>query len=176
MNAQTPLKVIGQGRFIRLVDRDGWEFIDHPGLLGIVVIVAVTAENRLLLVEQYRAPLDARVVELPAGMAGDVDGDESFVAAARRELEEETGYTAERLDRIALGPQSPGRTAFLYSFFRAHAPRRIHAGGGDESEDIVVHEAPLERIDAWLAEREAEGLLIDPKIWAGLYFIRRAGT
>jgi len=176
MRHQAPVKVLGQGRFIRLVDRDGWEFIDHPGLLGIAVIVAVTPENRLLLVEQYREPLQARVIELPAGLAGDVDGDRDLVAAARRELEEETGYTADRLERLATGPQSPGRTAFLYSFFRARDPRRIHAGGGVDAENITVHEVPLERIEEWLSAREAEGLLIDPKIWAGLYFIRREGT
>jgi ADP-ribose pyrophosphatase len=173
MKSDAPLKIIGQGRFVRLVDRDGWEFLEHPGIRGIVVIIAVTAENNLLLVEQYRAALDTRVIELPAGIAGDEDPDEPLEVAAKRELEEETGYTAPQLDRIATGPQSPGRTAFLYSFFRAQTPRRIHAGGGDGDEDIAVHEAPLDRIEEWLAAREREGKLIDPKIWAGLYFIGR---
>lgn len=167
-------RILGEGRFVRLVDRDGWEFIDQPNLRGIVVLVAVTPQDRLLLVEQYRPPLAGRAIELPAGMVGDHDGaeHEPFETAARRELEEETGYTAARLEKLAVGPASPGRSGFLYSFYRAHGLRRIHEGGGDEHEDIVVHEAPLDGIRGWLEARAADGLHIDPKIWAGLYFIQ----
>jgi ADP-ribose pyrophosphatase len=175
MKPGVPIKILGQGRYVRLVDRRGWEFIDQPDLRGIVVIVAVTPENKLLLVEQYRPPLDARIIELPAGMVGDHDGGEheTFETAATRELEEETGYTAKRMEKLTAGPASPGRSSFIYSFFRARDLTRIHEGGGDEFEDIVVHEAPLEKIHEWLSAREREGKLIDPKIWAGLHFIGR---
>lgn len=178
MKSDVPLKILGQGRFVRLVDRGGWEYLDQPGLRGIVVIVALTEAGSLLLVEQYRAPLDATVIELPAGMVGDHDGgaDETFEAAALRELEEETGHTAGRLEKLAVGPASPGRSGFIYSFFRARDLRRIHAGGGDGDENIIVHEAPLATIHEWLAEREARGVWIDPKIWTGLYFIGRDPT
>ena len=175
MKTGQPIKILAEGRFIRFVERDGWEFIDQPKLRGIVVIVAVTPEKRLLLVEQYRAALDARVIELPAGMVGDVCGaeDEPFENAAMRELEEETGYAAERMELLTVGPASPGRIAFLYTFLRAHGLRRIHAGGGDEHEDIVVHEVPLAGLHAWLLARTTAGQLVDPKIWTGLYFIHR---
>ncbi len=173
MKSGAPIKILGQGRYIRLVDRGGWEYIEQPDLRGIVVIVAVTPENKLLLVEQYRPPLDANVIELPAGMVGDHDGgaNESFETAATRELEEEAGYTAKRMEKLTAGPASPGRSSFIYTFFRARELTRIHEGGGDEHEDITVHEAPLENIRDWLAAREREGKLIDPKIWTGLYFI-----
>lgn len=169
------IKILGQGKFVRLVDRGGWEFMDQPGLRGIVVIVAVSPENKLLLVEQFRAALDANTIELPAGMVGDHDAEasESFESAATRELEEETGFSAARMEMLTVGPASPGRSMFLYTFFRARDLKRVHAGGGDADENITVHEVPLDYVHAWTAARMAEGKLIDPKIWAGLYFIGR---
>ena len=168
-------EVLARGRFIRLLQRGGWEFIDHPGLRGIVVLVALTPDGKLLLVEQYRTALDARVIELPAGMAGDKPelAAEPLEEAARRELEEETGYRAGRIEFLGQGPGSPGRTRYLYSFFRARDLVRVHAGGGDETEDIVVHEVPLDEIDRWLDERAAAGSIVDFKIHAGLYFLLR---
>jgi ADP-ribose pyrophosphatase len=171
--------VLHEGRFIRMVRRDGWEYVEHPGISGIVVVVAVTDDGKLLLVEQLRRPVQRRVLELPAGMVGDLPGqrDEDFTLAARRELQEETGYDAASFERLMAGPYSPGRSSDLYTFYRARGLRRVGEGGGDEHEDIVVHEVPMEGIDAWLEARSAEGLLIDPKIYAGLYFIgRRAGA
>lgn len=167
--------VLGEGKFVRLVNRQGWEFIDHPGLKGIVVVVAVTAKRELLLVEQYRAPLQSKVIELPAGMVGDKPGheEEPFGEAAQRELVEETGYSAERFEFLTEGPASPGRSSFLYTFFRAYGVQKTHEGGGDETEDIRVYAVPLDGIDAWLRARAAEGILIDPKIYAGLYFIQQ---
>lgn len=165
--------MLGQGRFVRLIDRNGWEYMDQPGLRGIVVVVAVSPENKLLLVEQYRAALDTNTIELPAGMVGDKDAEalESFESAAIRELEEETGYAAQRMEKLTVGPASPGRSMFLYTFFRARELQRVHAGGGDADENIKVHEAPLDSIHEWIEARSKEGKLIDPKIWAGLYFI-----
>ena len=55
-------------------------------------------------------------------------------------------------------------------FFHASALRRIGPGGGDASEDIEVHEVPLDSVPVFLAVREAKGCLVDPKVWAGLYF------
>lgn len=167
--------VLHEGRFIRMVRRDGWEYVEHPGIRGIVVIVAVTTERKLLLVEQLRRPVQRRVLELPAGMVGDRPGEEQedFGRAAQRELREETGYEAAQLDLIMAGPYSPGRSSDFYTFYRASDLRKVSEGGGDEHEDIVVHEAPLAGIDCWLEEKAAGGLLIDPKIFVGLYFIQR---
>jgi len=167
--------VLHEGRFIRMVRRDGWEYVEHPGIRGIVVIVAVTPERKLLLVEQLRRPVQRRVLELPAGMVGDRPGEEQedFGRAAQRELREETGYEAAQFDLIMAGPYSPGRSSDFYTFYRASDLRKVSEGGGDEHEDIVVHEAPLAGIDCWLEEKAAGGLLIDPKIFVGLYFIQR---
>lgn len=175
MPDSTPFRVLAKGRYVQFVERDGWEFIDQPGLRGVVVIVAVTPDDRMVLVEQFRPPLNARTLEMPAGMVGDKAGTESepFELAAARELEEETGFLATRFERLTEGPASPARSTMRYTFFRAHDLRRVHAGGGDEHEDITVHLAPLDGIVEWLTEKERGGLLIDPKIWAGLHFVER---
>ena len=65
------IKTIGTGRFLRLLSRDGWEYVERPNIRGIAVIVAVTDDAKLLLVEQYRASVDRRVISLPAGLVGD---------------------------------------------------------------------------------------------------------
>jgi ADP-ribose pyrophosphatase len=167
------LKVLAQGKFLRLVDEDGWEYVERSGTTGVVVIVAVTAEQRLLLVEQLRPAVHRRVIELPAGLAGDTAAasDESLVAAARRELIEETGYHAGELRRLAEGPVAVGLASEVVTFFHATGLRRVGPGGGDASEDIVVHEIALDGLRAWLAEKEGEGMAVDPKLFAGLYLI-----
>lgn len=168
-------EVLHEGRFIRMVKRAGWEFVEHHRIRGIAVLVAVTDADELLLVEQYREPLQRPVLELPAGMVGDRPGehDEPFEEAARRELIEETGYDAAQLKRLTAGPYSPGRSNDLYTFFLARGLTRVGEGGGDAHESIVVHAIPLAGMDEWLSAQEAAGRLVDPKIFAGLYFIGR---
>jgi len=176
MSESDPAEILHEGRFIRMVRRDGWEYVEHPHIRGIVVLIAVTPDDRLLLVEQYRTPVGRRVIELPAGMVGDRPGEssEDFADAARRELVEETGFSAQRLTRVMAGPYSPGRSSDLYTFFLASGLQRVGDGGGDGEEDIVSHAVPLREIDAWLDARVADGLLVDPKIFAGLYILSRA--
>jgi ADP-ribose pyrophosphatase len=165
-------RILGEGKYARLVERDGWEFVEQLGARGIVVLVA-TADGALLLVEQFRMALQKNVIELPAGLVGDAEGGEteSFEAAARRELLEETGYEADALDFLSEGPWSPGRSNFVYTFFLARGLRKVHVGGGVDGEGITVHAVRLAEMPAWLEQKAAEGLLIDPKIFAGLYFL-----
>jgi ADP-ribose pyrophosphatase len=164
-------KLIGEGRFLRLVDRDGWEYVERKGSTGIAVLVATTPQDKLLFVEQHRAALARRVVELPAGLAGDTeDVGEDLAAAAQRELIEETGYEAGRLVRLAEGPPSSGATSESVTFFRATGLRRVGPGGGDHSEDIEVHEVAPHEVLGWLEGRRRDGALVDPKVYAGLFF------
>jgi ADP-ribose pyrophosphatase len=165
---------LGEGRFLRLVRRQGWELVERRGVTGIVALVAVTPDGELLLVEQHREAVRAAVLELPAGLVGDdpARGGESLEEAAARELREETGWEASRWERLSAGPPSAGLSSEVITLLRAHGLVRRGGGGGTGDERITVHTVPLAEAPAWLARQEAAGLLVDPKVWAGLWFAR----
>jgi ADP-ribose pyrophosphatase len=165
------LEVIATGHYLRLLSRGTWEYVERIAARGAVVIVAVTSEGRLVLVEQPRPALGRSVIELPAGLVGDLadDPDEALETAAHRELIEETGYRADTMVWLAGGPTSPGLSGEMISFFRAGALERVGPGGGDDSEDITVHEVALPELRAWLHEKERDGCALDPKLYAGLF-------
>lgn len=161
------------GRFLALIKEGHWEYAERVNATGAAIIVAVTDQQKLLLVEQYRIPVHSRTIELPAGIIGDEPGasNEPFEDAAKRELLEETGYQAERVEVLTHGPASSGLTSETVSLFLATGLRRVGAGGGIEHEEITVHEVPLNEVHGWLAEKARTGALVDPKIYAGLYFV-----
>jgi nicotinamidase/pyrazinamidase len=163
---------LGQGHFLRLVSRGGWESVERVGSSGVVAIVAVTAQRELILVEQYRPAVGRNVIELPAGLVGDHDGgaEEDERAAAERELLEETGYAADHFEYLTEGPSSAGMSSERIVFYRAVGLRRDGPGGGDDSEDIRVHHVPLERVTDWLRECQRRDADVDPKVFAGLHF------
>ncbi len=165
-------RVLAEGRYARLVAQNGWEWAERVNTVGAVVIVAITADRQLVLVEQFRIPLGRRVIELPAGLVGDTfDAQhESLDEAARRELLEETGYEAAAMEFLVAGPSSPGLVNEVYSLFLARDARRVAAGGGDASEEIHVHLVPLSEAEAWLERKRSQGIVVDPRVYAGLYF------
>ena len=162
-----------EGKHLNVARRGTWEYATRPKIDGIVMIVAVTDDHKLLLVEQERAPVGRRVIELPAGLAGDEPGTqgEDLAVAARRELREETGYEAAEMVKVAEGPPSAGMTDEIITVFRATRLKRVGEAGGVEGEDIRLHEVPVAGVRQWLAERGRAGLMIDLKIYAGLYFV-----
>jgi ADP-ribose pyrophosphatase len=172
--AMEPLEVLAEGRYLRLVRRRGWEYAERTNAIAIVVLVAVTAEGRLLLTEQHREPVGGPVIELPAGLVGDRPGEahEDLRTAARRELLEETGYEAGDLRPLAAGPPSAGLSSEVVTFLLATDLRHAGPGGGSEQESITVHEVPLAAVGDWLAEHARAGRLVDPKVYAGLYLLR----
>ena len=147
-----PATVLSEGKFLRLMARGHWEYAERTNATGAVAIVAVTDERRLVLVEQFRIPLAATVIELPAGLAGDViaPSQESLADTARRELLEETGYAAAEMRLLMEGPTSAGLSTEVVSFFEAGGLTKMHAGGGDPHERITVHEPALGELDDWL--------------------------
>lgn len=163
-------ELLAEGRYVRLVRRGRWEYAQRTTGDEVVAVVAVTSDEALLLVEQYRPAVRCSVIELPAGLVGDEPGgqDETAADAARRELLEETGYAAERFDPVGSGPNSAGLCSEVTRFYRATALRRETQGGGTDGEDIRVHEVPLRELRSWLDARNADGALVDPKIYAGL--------
>jgi len=168
-------RVLAEGRFARLVAQDGWEWVERVNSSGAAVIVAVTENAELVLVEQYRIPLGRPVIELPAGLAGDIAGSEheELSEAARRELLEETGCEASSMTPLVEGPSSAGLASETYTLFLARGARRIGPGGGDHSEDIQVHVVPLDEVPRWLDAKRRDGVMVDPKVYAGLYFATR---
>ncbi len=165
-------RVVYEGRYQRMIVRGTWEYSErtHAGGLA-AIIVAVTPEDRVLFVEQFRVPLQARTIEMPAGLVGDIDAGESIEVSAIRELEEETGWTAAHAEVLMVGPTSSGASNEKVAFVRATGLRKVGAGGGDASEDITVHEVPRIGAAAWLAARLGEGYELDAKLWAGLWMI-----
>ncbi|RYZ73943.1 MAG: NUDIX hydrolase [Lysobacteraceae bacterium] len=165
-------KIVYEGRYLRMLERGTWEYVErtHPGGLA-AIIIAVTPEDKVLFVEQFRAPLQAATIEMPAGLVGDIHAGESIEASAIRELEEETGWTAAHAEVLMTGPTSSGMASEKIAFVRAVGLTRVGDGGGDGDEDITVHEIPRTRAAAWLVEKMAAGYELDAKLWAGLWMI-----
>jgi len=161
-----------EGDFLRLLRREHWEYAERTNSSGVVVIVAATADDNLLLVEQHRYPVDCRVIELPAGLVGDIKTDEPLLEAARRELIEEPGYRPETMEVACTGPVTAGLSNEVTTFCIARRLECVGPGGGDATEAITVHEAPLAGIDHWLATRP-DDVAIDPKIHIGLRLLHR---
>lgn len=169
---QRTKELLYEGRFLTLRQRNNWEYVERQQPRGIVAIFAVTLDEKILLVEQYRPPLQCNVIEIPAGLVGDIKGsqNESFEEAARRELLEETGYNAAHMEKLMEGPISPGLSTEIITFFRASGLRKEGNGRGDSTEDIRLHEVSLKDLHNWLEKRQKEGILIDCKIYAALFF------
>lgn len=175
MAETTKTETLYQGRFLRLMRRGHWEFCARSNSSGVVVILALTDEQRVLFVEQFRPPIGKNVIEMPAGLAGDIAGqeNEALEQAAMRELEEETGYRAKTIRQLTCGPASSGMSSEMITFLLAEDLEKVGPGGGDASEDITVHEIPFERAGDWLIEREAAGIPTDPKVYGGLWWLSR---
>jgi len=167
--------VLFTGKFLSLIKEGRWEYADRVNATGAAIIVAVTDDRRLLLVEQYRIPVHTRTIDMPAGIIGDeaAHSQESNAEAARRELLEETGYDAARMEILTTGPASSGLTSEVVTLFRASGLRKVSAGGGVAHEEIVVHEVPIDKVYAWLEAKVQAGLMIEPKVYVGLYFLSR---
>ena len=157
-----------KGRYLSLVERDGWEYATRTNPV-VAVLIAWLPDRQLLLVEQYRKPVEKSVIELPAGLVGD-QGEESVIEAAHRELVEETGYAAGSIREIMRCPTSAGMTDETAVFLAAADLEQVGPGGGDASEEITVHAVALERIDAWLQRQIELGKAVDPKIFTALYW------
>jgi ADP-ribose pyrophosphatase len=168
-------KVIAQGRYIRFVKDGKWEYFERHNCQGIVIIVALTDERKVLFVEQYRPPVKKNVIEFPAGLVSDQKKfkNESIAVAAKRELFEETGYRARKMSKLLHGPVSGGASSDMVTMMLASGLQKTGSGGGDHTEMITVHEVPISKVEGWLKTQERKGLLIEPKIYSGLYFLNK---
>ncbi len=156
-------QVMWEGKYVRAIKQGRWEYVSRAGDVRAVVILA-EFEGRMILVEQYRVPIGGRCLELPAGLVGDTDRNATVEDTAIKELEEETGFTAERVERLGDFHSSPGMVSEGFTLVRAHGVRRSGDGGGTEHEDIEVHLVPRNEIPAFVADKRAQGLAIDVKL------------
>lgn len=166
------------GRHLRFRTVGSWEYVERTRARNAVVIAALTDAGEVVLVEQYRPPVGRPVLELPAGLVGDGEGEEQeqAIAAARRELLEETGFTAREWSKVTSGPISPGLSTEMVDLLVAKGLERVEGGGGvDGEEEIAVHLVPLAEAHQWLEARRAKGVLVDPKVYAGLFFLLKRG-
>jgi ADP-ribose pyrophosphatase len=167
-------EILYEGDWLRLVRRGHWESCERTHGKGMaVIIVACTPEDEVLFVEQHRVPLGARTIEMPAGLVGDQSGEDTLEDAARRELEEETGWRPAHVEVLLVGPTSAGMSNERIAFVRATELEKVGDGGGDASEDIIVHTIPRGEAPAWLMRKQREGYELDMKLWAGLWMLER---
>lgn len=161
--SEEPEETVWEGRFIAAKKRGKWEYVSRTRGVSAAVILAVH-EGRAILVEQYRVPLGARCIELPAGLVGDEEEGEEVAVAAIRELEEETGYRAERMIELGRFYASPGMSAEGFTLLRAAGLTKTGDGGGVPGEDIEVHLVPLGEVPDFLSAKRAQGRAADAKL------------
>lgn len=165
-DADHPVETMWEGRFITAKKQGRWEYVSRARGIRAAVILAVDAQDHVILVDQYRVPLGKRCIELPAGLVGDDEGspDEDASIAAARELEEETGYRAGRMEKVGEFFSSPGMVSESFTFFRAHDLEKVSEGGGVDGEDIIVHRVPLADIASAIAAWREQGYAMDVKM------------
>lgn len=164
-----PPTVMWEGQFIRAMKRGKWEYVSRVGGVRAVVILA-EYEGSVILVDQPRVAVGRRCLELPAGLVGDEDPAATVEGTAVKELEEETGFTAERIERLGDFHSSPGMVSESFTLVRAHGVTRCGEGGGTEHEDIRVHLVAREEITAFIERMRGDGFAIDVKL---LLFLNR---
>ena len=170
---ETAEAIVWQGQFITAKTRGKWEYVSRARGIKAAVILAMD-DGHVLLVEQYRVPLGANCLELPAGLVGDVTAGEAVETAAARELEEETGYRPARVTMMGEYYSSPGMVSESFFLVRAEGLEKVGQGGGVEDENIIVHRVPLDKVASFMAAKRAEGCAMDvkllpllgPQLWA----------
>lgn len=171
------IKTLAEGKYLGLYSRGPWEFVARPNATGVVCILPIANNGDLVLIEQFRVPIQSRVVEIPAGLVGDEIefAGESIADCAGRELLEETGYRAGTITPLLSSPTSPGMTTETTHFFAATELTRETEGGGTEHEDITVYHVPLADLTSWLDKKQSDGLLLDFKIHTCLCLAMQQG-
>lgn len=155
------------GNYIVTKRRGRWEYVGRARGIGAAVILAVEDGPEgpwVLLVEQWRVPLQRRCLELPAGLVGDDAEGEDVATSAARELEEETGRRADRIEIVGEFASSPGMVSETFTLVTAHGLTKVGDGGGVPGEDITVHRVLLDEVAGFVAAKRGEGCAIDVKL------------
>jgi ADP-ribose pyrophosphatase len=160
-----PEEIVWQGKYVTARRRGRWEYVSRSRGIRAAVILAIV-DGDVLLVEQFRMPMGRQSLELPAGLIGDDDGGEGEddLVAAGRELEEETGYRAGRLEKLGEFFSSPGMLSESFTLVRATDLVRTGPGGGIDGENIIVHRVPLSSVGAFVDAKRGEGCGVDVRM------------
>lgn len=174
-NNDDDISVLKKGKFINFLKKGEWEYIERNNCSGVVVILPLTDEGNVILTEQYRPPVGKKVIGFPAGLVDDLGAEkkETSVMAAKRELLEETGYKASKMRRVMSGPSASGLSSEILEIYLAEGLQKVGTGGGDETESITVHEVHIDEVENWLEKKQENGLLVGPKVYAGLYWLSK---
>lgn len=164
-DSEAPEEIVWQGKFVIAKRRGRWEYVSRARNIRAAVIAAVE-DGHVLLVEQYRVPVGRNCLEFPAGLIGDQPGSEGELTliAAGRELEEETGYRAERLTEIGTFYSSPGMVSEYFTLVRAEGLTKVGEGGGVDGENIIVHRVPLPGLSEFIDSKRAAGVAVDGRL------------
>lgn len=164
-----PRETMWQGKYVRAIKQGRWEYVSRTNDVRAVVVLAEDG-GKLILVEQFRFPIGKLCLELPAGLIGDEEQGATVESTALKELEEETGYTAERIERLGDFYASPGMLAESYTLVRAHGVRKVGEGGGTGGEDISLQLVSRDELPALIERKRAENVGIDSKLLMFLNF------
>ena len=171
MSTENPeaAEIMWQGKYLRAIRKGRWEYVSRTSDVRAVVILA-EFEGKVILIDQHRVPIGGRCLELPAGLVGDEDPGATIEDTAVKELEEETGFTCERVERLGDFHSSPGMVSESFTLVRAHEVSRSGDGGGTEHEDIDVHLVARQDVPGFVAQKRREGFAIDTKLLLFLNF------
>ena len=171
MSGEAP-KLLWEGKYFRVLEEGRWQYASRcRGMTAVVIFAEV--DGKLLLIEQHRVPIGKRCIELPAGLVGDEDENDGVLETAAKELREETGYEADHIEVLGEFYSSPGMIAESFTLVRATGLKKTCDGGGNEHEDILVHEVPKAEVRQFIVHKRAEGVGIDARILSLADFIGR---
>ncbi|MEM1050598.1 MAG: NUDIX hydrolase [Pseudomonadota bacterium] len=169
-DADLPEKTRWEGKFIAAKTRGRWEYVGRTRGIRAAAIIAIDEDadgtRHVVLVSQYRVPLGRFCLEVPAGLVGDDDGSEDELAsdAAARELEEETGYRAAKMEVLGEFYSSPGMVSECFTLLRATGLTKVSEGGGLPGENITVHRVALSDLSDFVTEWREAGHGVDVRI------------
>ncbi|MEO5356612.1 MAG: NUDIX hydrolase [Nitrospirae bacterium YQR-1] len=174
----TNKKIAWTGRFLRTVliglenskgEHFIWEAFQRHNCNGIIAVVPFTKDGQVVVVKQFRPPVEKYVIEFPAGLS---DRGESLAAVAHRELLEETGYSTPNMKSIATGPLSAGASTEILTVFVATDAEKTSGQNLDHTEEIEIITLPVKNFYENVYALENENTYIDLKLY-GLFRLAR---
>jgi len=173
----TDRKLLCEGKYLRTIYEDNWEYVERVNGRHVVYIVPLNKNKfgrpELIFIEEYRIPLKKIVVGFPAGLVGDV-GAEEIITAAYRELEEETGYSAGKMQHLVSGPSSAGLSNETIHIYLANELVKVSDGGGIDGEDIKTESISIYDSEEWLQNKSKnDKYAIDIKSYIGVYYANK---